>query len=33
MSEVSFPGSGRDGEQPPPVVPARDETAGAAEWV
>jgi hypothetical protein len=33
MSQVSFPGSGHDGEQPPPVVPARDETAGAAEWV
>jgi hypothetical protein len=28
MSEVSFPGPGPDGEQPPPVGPARDETAG-----
>jgi len=26
MSEVSFPGDGQDGEQPPPGVPARDET-------
>jgi len=25
MSEVSFPGDGQDGEQPPPAVPARDE--------
>src|SRR5487761_1193316 len=24
MSEVSFPGDGHDGEQPPPAVPARD---------
>jgi hypothetical protein len=30
VSEVSFPGPGPDGEQPPPVGPARDETAGAA---
>ena len=28
MSEASFPGPGPDGEQPPPVGPARDETAG-----
>ena len=28
MSEVSFPGPGPDGEQPPPGDPARDETAG-----
>ena len=28
MSEVSFPGPGSDGEQPPPGDPARDETAG-----
>ena len=28
MSEASFPGPGPDGEQPPPGVPARDETAG-----
>ena len=28
MSEISFPGPGPDGEQPPPVGPARDETAG-----
>ena len=28
VSEVSFPGPGPDGEQPPPGVPARDETAG-----
>ena len=28
MPEVSFPGDGHDGEQPPPAVPARDETAG-----
>jgi hypothetical protein len=27
MPEVSFPGGGQDGEQPPPAVPARDETA------
>jgi Domain of unknown function (DUF222) len=26
MPEVSFPGDGQDGEQPPPAVPARDET-------
>jgi hypothetical protein len=26
MSEVSFPGGGQDGEQPPPAGPARDET-------
>jgi len=26
MSEVSFPGDRQDGEQPPPGVPARDET-------
>ena len=26
MSEVSFPGPGPDGEQPPPGDPARDET-------
>ena len=30
MSEVSFPGPGPDGEQPPPGDPARDEAAGAA---
>ena len=30
MSEASFPGPGPDGEQPPPVGPARDEAAGAA---
>jgi hypothetical protein len=30
VSEASFPGPGPDGEQPPPVGPARDETAGAA---
>ena len=30
MSEVSFPGDGQDGEQPPPADPARDEAAGAA---
>jgi hypothetical protein len=29
MSEVSFPGDGQDGEQPPPAGPARDETADA----
>jgi len=29
MSEVSFPGDGQDGEQPPPAVPARDETPAA----
>ena len=28
MSEASFPGPGPDGEQPPPVGPARDETVG-----
>ena len=28
MPEVSFPGDGQDGEQPPPAVPARDETGG-----
>ena len=28
MSKVSFPGDGQDGEQPPPAVPARDETTG-----
>jgi hypothetical protein len=28
MSEVSFPGPGPDGEQPPPGGPARDQTAG-----
>ena len=28
MSEASFPGPGPDGEQPPPVGPARDEVAG-----
>jgi hypothetical protein len=28
MPEASFPGDGRDGEQPPPDVPARDETTG-----
>src|SRR5579863_3833404 len=28
MSEISFPGPGPDGEQPPPGDPARDETAG-----
>ena len=28
MSEASFPGPGPDGEQPPPGIPARDETAG-----
>ena len=27
MSEVSFPGDGQDGEQPPPAGPARDEAA------
>jgi len=26
VSEVSFPGDGQDGEQPPPASPARDET-------
>ena len=26
MPEVSFPGDGQDGEQPPPAIPARDET-------
>ena len=26
MPEASFPGDGQDGEQPPPAVPARDET-------
>ena len=31
MSEASFPGPGPDGEQPPPVGPARDETAGVPE--
>ena len=25
MSEASFPGPGPDGEQPPPVGPARDD--------
>ena len=30
MSEASFPDPGPDGEQPPPVGPARDEAAGAA---
>ena len=30
MSEASFPGPGPDGEQPPPVGPARDEAAEAA---
>ena len=29
MSEVSFPGPGPDGEQPPPGIPARDETGAA----
>ena len=33
MSEVSFPGPGSDGEQPPPGDPARDEAAGAAASV
>ncbi len=33
MSEVSFPGPGSDGEQPPPGGPARDEAAGAAASV
>ena len=28
MSEISFPGPGPDGEQPPPGGPARDETVG-----
>jgi Domain of unknown function (DUF222) len=28
VSEASFPGPGPDGEQPPPVDPARDEAAG-----
>jgi Domain of unknown function (DUF222) len=28
VSEASFPGPGPDGEQPPPGIPARDETAG-----
>jgi Domain of unknown function (DUF222) len=34
MSEVSFPGGGQDGEQPPPAVPERDGTAGvpADDW-
>ncbi|MFY9653877.1 DUF222 domain-containing protein, partial [Trebonia sp.] len=34
MSEASFPGPGPDGEQPPPVGPARDEIAGvpADDW-
>ena len=31
MPEVSFPGDGQDGEQPPPAVPARDEAAGVPE--
>jgi Domain of unknown function (DUF222) len=30
MPEVSFPGDGQDGEQPPPGVPARDEGAGVS---
>jgi hypothetical protein len=30
VSEISFPGPGPDGEQPPPGDPARDETAGGA---
>jgi hypothetical protein len=33
VSEVSFPGPGPDGEQPPPGTPARDEAAGAAAGV
>ena len=33
MSEVSFPGDGHDGEQPPPAVPARDEIASGPERV
>ena len=33
MSEVSFPGPGPDGEQPPPGDPARDEAAAAAARV
>jgi hypothetical protein len=28
VSEVSFPGPGPDGEQPPPGTPARDEPVG-----
>ena len=34
MPEVSFPGDGQDGEQPPPAVPARDETPAppADDW-
>jgi hypothetical protein len=31
MAEVSFPGDGHDGEQPPPAVPARDETTGTPD--
>ena len=30
MSEASFPGPGPDGEQPPPVGPARDEAASSS---
>jgi hypothetical protein len=30
VSEISFPGPGSDGEQPPPGTSARDETTGAA---
>ena len=33
MSEVSFPGPGPDGEQPPPGGPARDEVAGVPAGV
>ena len=33
MPEVSFPGPGPDGEQPPPVGPARDEIAGTPAGV
>jgi hypothetical protein len=33
VSEVSFPGDGHDGEQPPPAVPARDEIAAGPERV
>src|SRR5579863_7315460 len=33
MSEISFPGPGPDGEQPPPVGPARDEAAGTPAGV
>ena len=31
MPEVSFPGDGHDGDQPPPASPARDETTGTPD--